>query len=51
MKTTFISTFMLADSSRRQHPEPVRLWSTSLGVELSSGRKFDIGLGSRRADR
>ncbi|CTQ75004.1 flagellar hook-associated family protein [Roseibium alexandrii] len=43
MKTTFISTFMLADSSRRNILSQSTLVN-KLGVELSSGRKFDIGL-------
>ncbi|OJJ12081.1 flagellar hook protein FliD [Alphaproteobacteria bacterium AO1-B] len=43
MKTTFISTFTLADSSRRNILSQSNLVN-KLGVELSSGRKFDVGL-------
>jgi len=43
MKTTFISTYTLADSSRRNIMSQSNLVN-KLGVELSSGRKFDVGL-------
>ncbi|MEO9530164.1 flagellar hook-associated family protein [Roseibium sp.] len=43
MKTTYISTISLADASRRQIQNQSSLVQ-KLGVELSSGRKFDVGL-------
>ncbi|WP_420415019.1 flagellar hook-associated family protein [Roseibium sp.] len=43
MKTTFISTFSLADSSRRNIMSQSNQVN-KLSVELSSGRKFDVGL-------
>ncbi|MEP4767475.1 MAG: flagellar hook-associated family protein [Roseibium sp.] len=43
MKTTYISTISLADASRRQVMNQSSMVN-KLGVELSSGRKFDVGL-------
>lgn len=43
MKTTYISTITLAESSRR-HIMNQASQVNKLGVELSSGRKYDIGL-------
>ena len=43
MKTTYISTVTLADASRRQIMSQASLVN-KLSVELSSGRKYDIGL-------
>ncbi len=43
MKTTYISTITLADSSRR-HIMNQSSQVNKLGVELSSGRKYDVGL-------
>lgn len=43
MKTTYISTIAMSDSGRRQIMKQTDLVNR-LGVELSSGRKFDVGL-------
>lgn len=43
MKTTYISTISLADASRRQIQNQSGLVQ-KLSVELSSGRKYDVGL-------
>ena len=43
MKTTYISTISLSDASRRQIQSQASLVQ-KLGVELSSGRKYDVGL-------
>ncbi|GAA0771031.1 flagellar hook-associated family protein [Roseibium denhamense] len=43
MKTSFISTLSLSDSSRR-HIQDQSFMVKKLGVELSSGRKYDVGL-------
>jgi len=43
MKTTYISTISLSDTSRRQIQSQASLVQ-KLGVELSSGRKYDVGL-------
>ncbi|TYC58649.1 flagellar hook-associated family protein [Rhodobacterales bacterium] len=43
MKTTYISTITIADASRRQVMKQTSL-ANKLSVELSSGRKFDVGL-------
>ncbi len=43
MKTTYISTITLADASRRQIQNQSSLVQ-KLSIELSSGRKYDVGL-------
>ncbi|MHA7772937.1 flagellar hook-associated family protein [Roseibium sp. M-1] len=43
MKTTYISTISLADASRRQIQSQSSLVQR-LSIELSSGRKYDVGL-------
>ncbi|GAB4577173.1 MAG: flagellar hook-associated family protein [Roseibium sp.] len=43
MKTTYISTLSLSDASRRQIQNQAGLVQ-KLSVELSSGRKYDVGL-------
>jgi flagellar hook-associated protein 3 FlgL len=43
MKTTYISTLSLSDAARRQIQNQSGLVQ-KLGVELSSGRKYDVGL-------
>jgi len=43
MKTTYISTISLADASRRQIQTQSSLVQR-LSIELSSGRKYDVGL-------
>jgi len=43
MKTTYISTLSLSDASRRQIQSQSSLVQ-KLSVELSSGRKYDVGL-------
>ncbi|WP_417709244.1 flagellar hook-associated family protein [Roseibium aggregatum] len=43
MKTTYISTITLADASRRQIQNQASLVQR-LSIEVSSGRKYDVGL-------
>ncbi|PVB62689.1 flagellar hook-associated family protein [Labrenzia sp. 011] len=51
MKTTYISTISISNASRRQIMNQSNLVS-QLSVEMSSGRKFDVGLdlGSRTGE-
>lgn len=43
MKTTYISTIAMSDSGRRQIMKQTSLVN-KLSIEMSSGRKFDVGL-------